>query len=344
MKKLYSLIILFTTLAYSQSKEQAENKVTEGVEFHDLGNFEDALIKYDEALTLDKDNSYALAEKAMTLEAMKKYDEAIEICQKVLKLHPKENNAMVYVTYGNALDHFGKAKQALKVYDEGIKKFPNQYQLFFNKGITLINIKEREKALEAIQTATKLNPNHSSSFNALSILDSENRIPAILSLSRYLIIDNRTSRAKTNFDVLTLLMNQGVSKTGDNSISININEDLLNDGKKGENNFSSLDLMLSLAGAVDLSEENKDKTDVERFTSKFKTMCQGMAEMRKKQKGYYWEFLAPYFIEMNEKNLIEPFANIIFLSIKDISAQKYKEENPGKMEQFHFWSKNYIWK
>lgn len=102
--------------------------------------------------------------------------------------------------------------------------------------------------------------------------------------------------------------------------------------------------MLSLAGAVDLSEENKDKTDVERFTSKFKTMCQGLAEMRKKQKGYYWEFLAPYFIEMNEKDLIEPFANIIFLSIKDISAQKYKEENPGKMEQFYFWSKNYIWK
>lgn len=344
MKKIYILTLLFSALTYSQNKTEAETKVIEGVELHDSGNFEGAITKYDEALTLDKDNAYALAEKAMTLEVLKKYDEAIAICQRVLKLHPKENNAMVYVTYGNALDHSGKAKQALKIYDEGIKKFPNQYQLFYNKGITLVSLKEYEEALETIQTATKLNPNHSSSFNALAILNSENRIPAILSLSRYLVIDNRTSRAKANFEMLISLINQGVSKTGDNSISISISEDALNKGKKNENNFSSLDLMLSLAGAVDLSEENENKTEVDKFISKFKTMCQGMSEIKKKQKGYYWEFLAPYFIEMNDKNLIEPFANIIFLSNKNIDAQKYKDENPGKIEQFYFWSKNYIWK
>lgn len=47
---------------------------------------------------------------------------------------------------------------------------------------------------------------------------------------------------------------------------------------------------------------------------------------------------------VNKKDLVEPFANIIYLTVKNTDALKYKEENQGKIEQFYLWSKNYNWK
>ena len=49
--------------------------------------------------------------------------------------HP--NIKIVYIQYGSTLDDLGKSKDALEVYNEGIKKFPNEYLLHFNKGLTL---------------------------------------------------------------------------------------------------------------------------------------------------------------------------------------------------------------
>lgn len=343
MKKIYYVLLLVSTVAFSQNKNEAELIVEQGIELYNNGSYDEAILKYNEALQVDKNNAYALAEKAMTLLPLKKYDEAVEICEQVLKLYPQNNNATVYVTYGNALDLKGDSKFALKIYDKGIKKYPDYYSLYYNQGITYYNLKQPDKAKEAFQLATKLNPNHASSFNALGILDSKNRIPSILALSRYLIIDNKTSRASNNFELLSKLMMQGVTQNSSNSISISIDENSLNNKKSAENNFSSLDLMLSMSGALNLSDENKNKNEIEKFTDSFNILCQGLKQMKKDNKGYYWEFLAPYFIEMYEKDLIVPFVNTLYLSVNNNNALIYEQENLGTLEQFYFWSKNYNW-
>ena len=347
MKKIYLLPIFFSVLIFSQNKTDAKIKVNEGIELHDSGKYAEALAKYNEALNLDKDNSLALTEKAMTLESVKRYDEAIEVSKQVLKLYPNEDNRTLYVTYANSLDHLNKTDLALKVYDEALKKYPDYYQLYFNKGISLVNAKENEKALIEFQKATKLNPNHSSSYNALAILGQSNRIASILAFSRYLVIDNKSGRAKGNFDTLIKLMKKGVSQSGDKSVSVSIDSatlDKVNKKKKGENDFSSTDMILSLASALDYDDKNKDKTEVQKFISKFETLCRSMSESQKNQKGYYWEFLAPYFIEMEKKNLIEPFAYTIFRPSQNPDIIQYNKEHSDKIEEFQNWSKNYNWK
>lgn len=347
MKKIYLLPIFFSVLSFSQNKTEAKAKVNEGIELHDSRKYDEALAKYDEALNLDKDNSLALTEKAMTLESMKRYDEAIEVSKQVLKLYPDDDNRTLYVTYANSLDHSNKTDLALKVYDEGLKKYPDYYQLYFNKGISLVNAKENGKAIICFQKSTKLNPNHSSSYNALSVLDVSNRIASILASSRYLVIDNKSARAKGNFDALMKLMNKGVSQSGDNSISLSIDSatlDKFNKKKKSENDFSSTDMVLSMSAALDYDDKNKDKTEVQKFISKFSTLCQSMSETQKSQKGYYWEFLAPYFIEMEKKSLIEPFAYTIFLPSQNPDVILYNKEHSDKIEEFQNWSKNYNWR
>ncbi len=345
MKKIFSLLVLFSTLVFSQKKEEAKAKVNEGIEYHDQGKYIEAIAKYDDALKLDKDNIIALTEKALSLESLQKYDDAIDLCKRVLKLYPDEDNRIAYLTYANALDHNQKPDAALKIYDEGIKKYPYFYQFFFNKGVTLYGLKEIEKANKEIETATKLNPNHAGSFHALALINISNRVSSILASSRYLILDNQTPRAKQNFDSIINLMQKGVTKKDEKNISVTIEEGLLKKTEqKSENNFSSLELVLSMSAALDYDEKNKNKTEVEKFSSKFTTLVGMMDEVKKDQKGYYWDFLAPYFIEMKKKELIEPFANIVFLSSQNKDAIDYFEKNQDKINEFYSWSDNYKWK
>ena len=347
MKKFYLLFLCFSILGCAQNKAEAEKKIREGVTLYDAGKYDEALSRYNEALNLDKNNFFALAEKAMTLEIMKKYDESIEVSELVLKLYPKEDNATVYVTYGNALDHIGKSDLAIKAYNEGIKKYPDYYHLYFNKGIALYKVKETEKAVEAFQITTRLNPNHAGSYNALAVIDRSNRIPSILAAGRYLILDNKSSRAKGNLETMLTLMKQGISKSEDNSINVSLSSisgDKTNNKKSNTDDFSTVDIMLSMSATQDLHEENKDKTEIQKFIDKFSPVCRIMKEVKPKQKGYYWDFLAPYFIEMNDKNLLEPFANIIFLAIQDKDAIQYNEQHQDKIKEFYNWSKNYNWK
>ncbi|RZJ44927.1 MAG: tetratricopeptide repeat protein [Chryseobacterium sp.] len=346
MKKQW-LLIFIPILTLSQNKEGAKIKVIEGVSLHDEGKYADAITKYNEALTLDKNNLQALSEKAMTLDASKQYDEAVEVSKLAISSHPSDDLKTVYLSYANSLDHQKKADLALKIYDEGLKKYPEYYQLYFNKGITLINLKQTEKALECFQKSARLNPDHATSINALAALTRDTRIPSIMASSRYLILDNKSPRAKANLASIIDLMSKGVSQKDDKSINLTFDPETIDkvaSNKKSQNNFSAADMVLSMAAALDFDDKNKNKTDVQKFIDKFESICSTMDETKKGQKGFYWEFLAPYFIEMKLKNQIEPFAYIIFLPKQSADVIKYHEDNSQKIKDFYEWSDNFVWK
>lgn len=345
--KRFLLVILFPILSFSQNKNEAEIKVNEGIALHDEGKYNDALDKYEEALKLDKNNLIAISEKAMTLEALKKYDEAIELCKLAISIYSKEDIKTIYITYGNSLDHSKRTKEALKIYDEGIKKYPNYYQLYFNKAITLVNDKQIEKSLELFQKSATLNPNHLGSLNALAALNRDKRIISILASLRYLSIDNKTSRAKGNLNSVIDLMQKGVTQTDDKSITLAIDPQAMEDvgkKKKGINNFSTVDMVLSMTAALDFDEKNKNKTQCQKAIDKFESIFAVLKEGQKENKGFYWEFLAPYFIELKDKNLIEPFANIVFLPSQEEDVKKYHQDNANEIQRFYEWDKNYPWK
>lgn len=346
MNKIYLLLIFTSALFFAQNKEEAVKKIESGIELHDEGKYDEALIKYNEALKLDENNIFALSEKAMTLEAMKKYDDAIETSKLILNLYPNEDNKTVYVVYGNSLDHANKKDLALKIYDEGLKKYPTYYQLYYNKAITLYSNKEVEKAELAFEEATKLNPNHTSSFNALGVLNNSNRIASIMASSRYLALDNKSSRAKANLDSVLSLMKKGVSKTGEKSVSLMFDPTSLeNAGKKknAPNDFSSVDMVVSMSAALAFDEKNKNNTEVQNFINQFQSLCKVLSETKKNKKGYFWEFLAPYFMEMEKNNLVEPFAYYIFSTTQNEDVLKYQKENADKIEKFLNWNKAYKW-
>lgn len=348
------LILMFPfmcNISYGQNQADAEKIVDEGVAYHDKGDYDGAIDKYDKALELDKDNLLAMAEKAFSLLSLQKYDEAIKYCQKTIATHPGDKGLRtVYVTYGNALDEQKKTDKSIEIYDEGIKQFPNYYQLYFNKGITLSSVKKYDDAALYFQKAIMLNPQHAGSHNAIARLANINhkRIPSLLAYCRFLAIEPQSNRGKENLSSMQKIMKGNVEETGKKSITINISSDMLGDtsanGKPKENSFTSTDLILAMDAASDFDKKNKKKTEVEQFIRKFETVCKSLKETKKDNFGFYWDYYVPYFTEMKDKSFLETFAYIAFASSDDPDIAKWLEAHKSETDKFFEWSKSFEWK
>lgn len=227
-----------------------------------------------------------------------------------------------------------------------LAKYPDYYQLYYNKAITLFGLKKTEEASGYLRKATQYNPNHIGSFNALSVTDASNRIPALMISCRYLILENKSARAKAHFARIGEIVSAGVEKTGENAISLTLNPGLLDDvtnEKQSENNFSATDMILSMAAALEYDEKNKDKTDCQKFISKMESVFESLDEMKSKNKGYYWEFLAPYFIDLKKNGFLEAFAYVVYFPSQQPDVLAYHEKNAKNLERFYQWSKEYAW-
>ena len=352
MKKIFLLLIfpILTNITWGQQKQEAEKLVDEGVAFHDKGDYEGAIDKYDKALDLDKDNLLALAEKSFSLTSLKKYEDAIVLCKKAIEKHPYEDGLKtIFVTYGNALDDLKKSDQSIKVYDEGLKLFPEYYQLYFNKGITLSSVNKNEEALLCFQKAIIINPAHAGSNNSMArILVSQNKnIPALFASCRSLTLEPQGDKAKRNLALVQTIMKANIKQTGKNSLTINIDpkmlEDTTSNGKTKDNNFNLSELMLNMTSVLDYDDKNVKKTDAEQFIRKFESLCSSVDEVKNKNHGFYWEYYVPYFIEMKKQNLIEPFAYIAFASSEKENISIWLKLHQTEIDKFYEWSKNYKW-
>lgn len=344
-------LVAISFWASAQNKEEAEKLVGEGVEYHDKGDYVAAIGRYSKALEFDKDNALALTEMAFTLNAKGDYQEAIKFCEKVFEVYPGDKApATAYVIYGTAFDNLKQPDKSIEAYNKGIKAYPNDYMLYFNKGITMSAANRLDGAMLCFQKALTLNPTHAGSHNAIATIayTQKNNIPALLACCRFLVIEPQGNRAKRNLDLLEKTTEANVEKTGKKSVNIYVDANMLNDttatGKKKEDNFTSTQMVLSMSTALDYSKEFKNQNNIEKLIRKLSIVCSSLHETKDQNHGFFWEYYVPYFLEMKEKNHLETFAYIAYASANNADADKWLKAHDKEIKSFYEWSGNFNWK
>ena len=292
-------------LLFAQQKELAEKLVGEGVVLHDAGDYVGAMMKYDEALRLDENNIYALAEKAMTLMVIRKPEEAVRICDIAINEHTGSDLLyMIYVIYGNACDELGESSRAIDIYNKGIEQFPDFYQLHFNKGITLLGMDLPEEAIISFQESAFLNPNHPGTHNAIGqTLYAENKlIPSLLAFAWFFVLEPEGNRAKENIEYV---------------------RDIL----KRERVYA----------------EDKEEIGAVQFIRKFEEICSAVSIQKESNNDFYLRYYAPFFIEMKERGMVETFGYIVFVSSGSGDILKWIGSNEEQIAAFYEWVNSYKW-
>lgn len=321
------LCLLSTTILRSQNV-QVWNHIKKGTELHDQGKYKEALAEYKNALALDPNSEAANYEISFTHLTMKNYEEAIAYADKVLKMKGKHMVEAVIVK-GSAQDDMGQPKEAIKTYQFGIKKLEPYYLIYYNLALTQVRIGENEEALENLEKAIRLRPSHASSHYMVGILmaGQQQRSKAILAFSLFLLSENNTERSEVALAFMEKMM-MGNTETKGNNTTIYLDAN----GMVGD--FGAADLFLSLNSALREDENFKEMSEEEFFSYSLTSFLKMVNELRKENKGFFWEIYVDFFGEMENAEVLEPYSYYIQKVKKSIPVDTYIASHPKEMEKF----------
>lgn len=340
------LICICCVQVHAQDAATAQVLINEGIKLHDAGDYKGAISKYRQALITDVDNVNALYEMSFTFYAEGEYDSSIMICKELINLKaPDAILKNVYVNLGSAYDDINKPDDAIDAYEQGIKKFPGFYLLYFNKGITLYFQKRIKEARQTLQTAVDLNPMHPGSHYWLAqILQNQNRVPAILAASMVCIIDSNSKRAVNAaifVDSLLLHANNVEQKDSGKQITIYL-PPVNKDEKKKENDFAFVELGLSMMQVSKTSDTIKLDTHEKLFSYNYNMLC-GLLDNYKKYKGFYWAFYAQFFSEAKKKDYDDIIVHLILQHIDGGESALWLKAHRDDVNNFYDWLHNFQW-
>lgn len=341
LSTLFTLLFLIGSLGVTAQLSDVKKLLNEGIILHDKGDFSGAITKFEKALDIDPDNVLAWYEMGLSYEGLGNYSKAIEICKSTISKHKKSDKLEgLYTLQGNCFDKEGKTKEALKVYKAGMKKLPASYLLPFNMGVTLLRAKDYEGAQESFEKALNNKQNHASSHYYLAIVSDQagNKIPTILAITHFLILKPSGERAEKFLPVLYQRTSSNVSKSSDNQITINLDAGAMEDKGK-ENNFSSVELIMSLTAATLLTDDGEKLTQLQKLQKQFDLLISSMESVdEKSRKGFFWEEYAAFFIQLKKDGHLEAMVHVINSGDpKEAAAKLWVENNKEKVKAFYIW-------
>jgi tetratricopeptide (TPR) repeat protein len=82
-----------------------------------------------------------------------KLDSALQVAQKNFEADPSEAN---YIWLGRRLAYLSRYEEAVKVFTEGLQKYPDSYRLLRHRGHRYITLRQFDKAIADLQMAASL--------------------------------------------------------------------------------------------------------------------------------------------------------------------------------------------
>jgi tetratricopeptide (TPR) repeat protein len=334
MKKqiLFFSMLLISSMFYAQST--ADSLVRVGVNYHDSGQYDQAIEVYKKALELEPDSPLIHYEISMTYMYSKEFKKSIEHSDEIIKMDDKFL-LEAYITKGSSLDYIGKTKEAIKLLKKGVKKFGDHHLLYYNMALAHYNARELEDAEDNLISAIQTNSNHSSSHLLLGFIMQEKnqRIQSLLCIHYFLLLEPNSSRAEIAYKSLQEQSSGNVHQDKDKPNQINI----VLDADKAETEFGAADLMLSMLEASKSIEENKDKSEEELFIENTTSFFKVLGELKEdKNSGLWWEFYIPFLYDLAKSEHMDAYCYYISQSSNE-KALNWIEQNTVSMNKFSAW-------
>ena len=194
MKKTIALLFCIATTslfaaANATKKANAdviERLVNEGVQFHEQGQFDDAIAKYKQAEKKDPKNALVKYEMAFTYHAKRDLDKALSYAKAATKLKTENIDENLYSLLGSIYDEKGMPDSALAIYREGFKKSPNSANIPYNATITYMRKNNADSAYAWIKRSINNTRTHEGSYYYAGFLASQiGKWPAFYAYTMY---------------------------------------------------------------------------------------------------------------------------------------------------------------
>jgi hypothetical protein len=156
------------------------------------------------------------------------------------------------------------------------------------------------------------------------------RVPAILEYLRLLAIETGTPRVNDAAKRLMALLNTGVNEKKAGEVTIAFDDE----APKQEGDFSGHELFFAMAAAAQFTEEEVKKTEFERVRSQLLTVLGLLVESPPKGDNHTARQNIPFFLQMEEKKVLETFAGLALLSLNLDGAAAWEKANEAAIGEY----------
>jgi tetratricopeptide (TPR) repeat protein len=157
------LPLIVSVAAYGQTPAQtAESKGLAAIKLMDEGKLDESIALLQEAHRLDPARSTYSYELSYAYYQQKKYSQAIELAEPLLKLPDATDRT--FELLGNIYDNNGNAAKAIDTYEAGLRRFPKSGRLQVELGIMYMGEKKYDKALSYFEDGIRVAPAFPSNY------------------------------------------------------------------------------------------------------------------------------------------------------------------------------------
>ena len=312
--------ILLATSSFSQTIPliNSGTVIANGKNLYDSGKYEEAINEFYKVSERDTNYVLMLTEAALTWIAAEKYDKVLPVCD--IGLAKPSAYTPYFLRYqAIAEDKLGNFDKSVDLFLKAIKKFPADFGMLYNLGVTFYNNKEYEKAAEQFFNVLAINPFHSGSHLNLGriAIGQGRKVHGMLSMGMYLSISN-TDNAR-----LVLLNNFLDNQvTDEGSIPL-----------FGSNEPEKLDQIIRAKIAMDKKFKSAFPVDAAVVTQ-FEMFFQQMQTIGEETDDPWIRSYLPIYQYIRDQDLIEPFIYHILSSASNTDVKKWLSKNNKSLKSF----------
>ena len=333
------------TAAVSTPEETAI--LREGIALFEQRKYDEAYLKFDRVRQASPDNTTAMYEMALVHHAKKEYQAAIDLAaQCTLYVAAPAPLAQCYGLIGNTLDAARDPRRAVEVYAKGIEVAPVA-SLYYNKAVTQAqSLSDVPGAKASLKTGARLEPGHAGTHMMLGRLFAMDDLksPAILALSRFLILEPASARTPDAYQIWFRLLAGTLTAPkgpdGTTNITVDLNQ------KKDEGDLTQMDFHISLSRLAASKSGEQAKPQIQIMADQLQALI-GVWVGRgpgPDSETFLWSYYMPYFSEMQKQNFVEPFVYYVSQRTDLPGVREWLTANRERVVTFLDWSRKFAFK
>ena len=327
MKKTISIILLLlTSFTINAQTETVEELIKLGKEADFNGNRDKAIEYFKKALTIDKNAPESNFEIARIYYRIEKYKDAIKHLDIVIATE-NDYTTGAYITKGRVLRDYGKIKDAIKTFKEGIAKYSEDHYMpcdiaeiyYEQKNYKLAE----EYSLKSVENNLLYVVNHRQL--AYSTYAQNKRIPTILALYFYLWLYPDSKTSAEDLKLLKTLLTQEIS-----------NKNTYHKYPSNSIDSSFIEAESSLSSINTINDSLKQTSKHELFKQQTLAFFNLMGALRTSEKNnFWWKFYVKFYSDL----LSDGYFNVFCSTVNKIDNNPtYKDWD----EKTYDWFMNYL--
>ena len=342
MKKIF-LVLLTLTLSISftfaqtdSDKEKALEYGKEAVQIMDEGKIDEAIELLKKAEALDPEHIAYPYEIAYALYSQKEYKKAAKQLEKMMA--HKDVSKQHYQLLGNSYDNLNKPEEALKVYKQGLEKFPDAGSLYLEQGILEYHRENYDAAINYWEKGVAVEPDFSSNYYWLgkTFSYSDERVWSVIYGEIFMNLERNSKRTVEMSEILFNTYKESINISSDTSAEVNFSKVMQMDASKGfKIPFQityGLTMTMSLINEISKTESKISLKSLDYIRQNFTSNW-----FNQKNEKEYPNLLFDFQKQLKEKGFLESYNYWFLMKGSEDEFIKWLETNESKFTKFAEW-------